>query len=307
MVQECVTLLQAAGGTDQKIFVDATFGAGGHSAALLDAVPGSKVFAIDADPASIERAELLSRRYPGRLRAAHGNFGDVAALLDAAGIGNIDGIVYDLGISSLQLGGEQRGFSFARNEPLDMRLDPSAGSPSASDLLASATQTQLETMLRTYGNERNARAIARAIVRRRPRVEVWMTNDLLAAVWSALPKRAARTHQRIHPATRTFQALRIAVNSDLENIEHSLRAAVKRLKPRGRIVAISFHSGEDRVVKQEFKAFEHAGIARTLTRKPLRPTDDEVEANVRSRSAKLRATEQSDAATLQVGTEVSWH
>lgn len=307
MVQECVTLLQAAGGSGQKIFVDATFGAGGHSAALLDAVAGARVFAIDADPASIQRAQAMARRYPGRLSAAHGNFGDVAALLDAAGVGQIDGILYDLGVSSLQLAAGERGFSFAHNEPLDMRLDPTSGGPTASDLLRTLPQAQLEMLLRDFGNERRARAIARAIIRRRARVQQWQTDDLVAAVWSTLPKQAGRPRERIHPATRTFQALRIAVNSDLDNLQRSLRAAAQRLKPGGRIVAVSFHSGEDRIVKHEFKSFEHAGAMTTLTRKPLRPDPAEVRANVRSRSAKLRASERVLASeTVHGGNTTAW-
>jgi len=288
------------------MFVDATFGAGGHTAALLDAVPGSKVIALDADPASVGRAESMARRYAGRLTAAHGNFGDVATLLDDAGVREIDGILYDLGISSLQLAAERRGFSFERNEPLDMRLNPKTGGPSAADLLQTLNVAQLEAILRDFGNERHARAIARAIVRRRARVQTWMTQDLLAAVWSALPK-SRPAHQRIHPATRTFQALRMAVNGDLDNLRRSLHAAAGRLKPHGRIVAISFHSGEDRVVKQEFRALERTGLMDTLTRKPLRPSAAEVRSNARSRSAKLRASERLEhPVTLQGGTLSSW-
>src|SRR5579872_975737 len=289
MVQECVELLQAAGSAHGKTFVDATFGAGGHTTALLDRISDSKVLAIDADPESVERARVLARKYPGRLTAAHGNFADVDALLDRAGINYIDGILYDLGISSLQLGSGSRGFSFAGGEPLDMRLDPTSDQPTASQLLATMPQAQLEALLSDFGDERHARAIARAVVRRRARTAgQWTAADLVSAVLSAIPKRQSR---RIHPATRTFQALRMAVNGELDNLKRSLQSVVHRLKPRGRIVAISFHSGEDRVVKRQFKEFEHDGLAATLTRKPLRPTAGEVRANVRSRSAKLRAAE----------------
>ena len=285
-------MLQTAGSAQGKVFVDATFGAGGHSAALLDAMRDSKVLAIDEDPASTQRAELMARRYPGRLTVQRGNFADIGELLDRAKIAYIDGILYDLGISSLQLAAVERGFSFAGNEPLDMRLDPELSKPTASDLLQSLSQTELESLLSEYGDERHSRAIARSIVRRRGRGKgPWMTGDLVAAVFSALPKRTTRARTRIHPATRTFQALRMAVNSDLESLQRSLRIVVQRLNPRGRIVAISFHSGEDRIVKREFKAFRDSGVAATLTRKPLRPSRAEIRANARSRSAKLRAAE----------------
>ncbi|MDQ6781133.1 MAG: 16S rRNA (cytosine(1402)-N(4))-methyltransferase RsmH [Candidatus Eremiobacteraeota bacterium] len=296
MLEECLTLLRSAGDEGAKVFVDATFGAGGHTAALLDAVPRSSVLAIDADPEAVRRADALARRYPGRLRSAHGNYGDIEKLLAAAQIDQVDAVLYDLGISSLQLGGEQRGFSFVADEPLDMRLDPTSQAATASDLLSTLPQDKLESILRDFGDERRARPIARSIVRRRPRLEVWRTSDLVAAVWSAFGKDAQRGHERIHPATRTFQALRIAVNAELENLRRSLHDALAHLKPRGRIVAISFHSGEDRVVKHAFREFEHEGVSVTITRKPVRPSAAETRANPRSRSAKLRATERVVAA-----------
>ena len=297
MVQECVSLLQpAATDKSRSVFVDATFGAGGHTRALLEGVPGATVVAIDADPAAIERATRLARDYPaGRLVAQHANFGDLDQALDKSGAESIDGIVYDLGISSLQLHDAQRGFSFAGDEPLDMRLDPQAGGPTASELLATLPQDELERMLREFGDERHARAIARSIIRRRGRIQGWRTGDLVAAVLSAY---GPNPRGRIHPATRTFQALRMAVNSDLHNLARSLDQAVHRLRPRGRMVVISFHSAEDRIVKHRFRSYVQSGSAKLITRKPLRPGTVEVAANVRSRSAKLRAIErmpQSDA------------
>ncbi len=290
MLQECLSLLRSTGNSArERVFVDATFGAGGHSLGLLDAGPRDKVIALDADPAAVERARVMARKYSGRLIPKHANFGELGEVLDRAGVRSVDGILYDLGISSLQLADRSRGFSFAGDEPLDMRLDPTSDSPSASDLLNTLSQSELETILRDYGDERHARAIARSIVRRRPRVRTWRTGDLVAAVLSAQPRSASRG--RIHPATRTFQALRIAVNHDLRNIERSLETAVRRLSPAGRVVVISFQSAEDRIVKHRFKAFEQAGLARVVTRKPLRPSEGEVAANVRSRSAKLRAVE----------------
>lgn len=297
MVQECVSLLQAAGAdARQKVFVDATFGAGGHSAALLDASPHNTVIAIDADPASVERAKVMARRYPGRLIPRHANFAQLGDVLDASGHPRVDGILYDLGISSLQLADTARGFSFSGDEPLDMRLDPTSDEPSASDLLRTLPQAELETLLRDYGDERHARSIARAIVKRRNRVRSWRTGDLVAAVLSA---QGQRSHQRIHPATRTFQALRIAVNHDLRNLEDSLETAVRRLRPGGRAVVISFQSAEDRIVKHRFKSFGQAALASVVTRKPLRPSASEVSANVRARSAKLRAIERIDESHTQ--------
>ena len=288
MVQECVSLLQSAGEGTAKVFVDATFGAGGHSAALLEAVPGSTVLAIDADPRAIERARMMARKYPRRLIPAHANFGELGDTLDACGFRQVDGVLYDLGISSLQLSDSSRGFSFAGDEPLDMRLDPTSGQPTASDLLRTVPQAELERLLRDYGDERHARSIARAIVKRRARVRHWRTGDLVAAVLSA---QRTRSHQRIHPATRTFQALRMAVNHDLQSLEHSLETAARRLRRSGRAVVISFHSAEDRVVKRQFKSLERAGLASIITPKPMRPSAGEVAANARSRSAKLRAIE----------------
>jgi 16S rRNA (cytosine1402-N4)-methyltransferase len=289
MVQECLSLLQAAGeGDRQRVFVDATFGSGGHSAAMLDALPNSKVIALDADPGAIERARIMARKYPTRLIPRHANFGELGDALDQSGERIVDGILYDLGISSLQLADSSRGFSFAGDQPLDMRLDPTSDEPSASDLLRTLPQGELEQLLRDYGDERHARSIARSIVKRRPRVRTWRTGDLVAAVMSAQP---TRSHQRIHPATRTFQALRIAVNHDVQNLDRSLETAVRRLRPRGRVIVISFQSAEDRIVKHRFKSFAQAELATLLTRKPLRPSAREIVANVRSRSAKLRALE----------------
>ncbi|MDQ6766359.1 MAG: 16S rRNA (cytosine(1402)-N(4))-methyltransferase RsmH [Candidatus Eremiobacteraeota bacterium] len=288
-------MLQSAGdGGKNKVFVDATFGAGGHAAALLDSVPNSTVVAIDADPAAVDRARLMARRYPGRLIATHANFGELGDALDRNGVKLVDGILYDLGLSSLQLADSSRGFSFAGDQPLDMRLDPASGEPSASDLLGTLPQAELERLLRDYGDERHARSISRSIVKRRMRVRRWRTGDLVAAVLSAQP---SRSHQRIHPATRTFQALRVAVNHDVQNLERSLETAVRRLRPKGRLVVISFQSGEDRIVKHRFKAFAQAALATLVTRKPLRPSAREIAANVRSRSAKLRAIERAGNGT----------
>jgi 16S rRNA (cytosine1402-N4)-methyltransferase len=288
MLEECLAVLAAANTTPQpRIFVDATFGAGGHTKALLDGAASNKVIALDADRLAVDHARRLARQYPGRLRVQHANFGELDEALDRVGQGKVDGVLYDLGLSSLQLAQSGRGFSFAVDEPLDMRLDPRSGGPTASDLLNRLPQAELEAVLRDYGDERLARSIARAIVRRRPRVKEWRTSDLVAAVLSAQRQKRGR----IHPATRSFLALRIAVNAEYRNLERSLESAVRRLRPGGRLAVISFHSGEDRIVKHRFKAFAHAGLALILTRKPQTPSAAERARNPRSRSAKLRALE----------------
>ncbi|HXW52189.1 MAG TPA: 16S rRNA (cytosine(1402)-N(4))-methyltransferase RsmH [Candidatus Acidoferrales bacterium] len=279
-------MLEAAGGGREKVFVDATFGAGGHTRALLEAAGANKVVALDADPAAVDRARVLARRYPGRVKVAHANFGELDDALDRAHVKSADGFLFDLGLSSLQLAQAGRGFAFSGDDPLDMRLDPSSDVPTASDLLARLPQAELERILREHGDEHHARAIARAIVRRRPRVASWSTSDLVAAVLEAFGPR--RRHQRIHPATRTFLALRIAVNGELRALERGLESAVRRLRPGGHIAVISYHSGEDRIVKHRFKSFAQSHLAEIVTRKPMRPSIAEVKANPRSRSAKLR-------------------
>lgn len=275
--------------TTKTTIVDATFGAGGHTKEILARTVGSRVIAFDADPAAVERAIDLSRLHPGRLVAVHANFADLAEKLDEIGVDEVDGILYDLGLSSLQLADSARGFSFAGSEPLDMRLDPTSSDPTAADLLASLAERDLSDLIYKNGDERFARRIARQIVTRRERSPLRTTADLVAAVLSARPRDARRTP--IHPATRTFQALRIAVNRDLERLERSLDTALRRLRPGGRAVAISFHSGEDRVVKTAFRRWERDGTAAVLTRKPLSPSAQEARTNPRSRSAKLRAAE----------------
>ena len=288
MVEESLALLLPEGGVrGAATFVDATFGAGGHTREILARAPGSRVIAFDADPAAVERARDLAGRYVGRLVPVHANFADLGETLDEIGIDEVDGILYDLGLSSIQLADPARGFSFAGDEPLDMRLDPTSEDPTAADLLARLPERELADIIHLHGDERHARRIARQIVARRARSPLRTTSDLVAAVLSARPRDAARGP--IHPATRTFQALRMAVNHDVERLERSLGAAIARLKPDGRVVVISFHSGEDRAVKQTFKRWHDEGRAAILTRKPAVPSAREASANPRSRSAKLRA------------------
>lgn len=292
MVEECLGLLLGGRATAiGAVFVDATFGAGGHTEALLRRATSARVVALDADPAAVERARQLAGRYLGRLWAVHGNFAELGELLDGLGIEKVNGIVYDLGLSSLQLANTMRGFSFSGDEPLDMRLDPTAGGATAADLLNGLSERELAGLLTTYADEPAGRRIARQILKRRQRQPLLRTGDLVAAVLSAQHRSATRRRSRIHPATRTFLALRMAVNHELDNLERSLAAAQRRVSSGGRVVVISFHSGEDRIVKRTFKSWHEKGLAVVLTRSPLRPTRAEIAANPRSRSAKLRAVE----------------
>jgi 16S rRNA (cytosine1402-N4)-methyltransferase len=256
------------------IYVDATFGAGGHSAQILARLgPRGRLIALDADPSAQTRA-LDDPRFT----LVHANFRALASVLDELGIATMNGILYDLGVSSMQLDNAARGFSFREAAPLDMRLDPTQGE-SVADLLASRDEAELADIIFEYGEERASRRIAHAIKRKMPRDTV----ELAAVVAGAVHVRGKR--ERIHPATRTFQALRIAVNDELGAIRESLAAAIDRTADDGRIAVISFHSLEDRIVKQTFRDNPRAV---RITRKPILPTDAETAVNPRARSAKLR-------------------
>jgi 16S rRNA (cytosine1402-N4)-methyltransferase len=264
------------------LYVDATFGAGGHSRALLGRLgAGGRVLALDRDP----QATLRPDDDP-RLQLVAANFADLEAVLDERGLDLVDGVLFDFGVSSMQLDRPERGFSLAADGPLDMRMNPSAG-PSAYDLLATSDERTLADLIYTYGEERAARRIARAIVAARAAGKLpERTLDLARLVAGVVHVRGKR--ERIHPATRTFQALRIAVNDELGAIERGLDAAIARTRPGGRIAAISFHSLEDRIVKQRFRT--DARVV-ALTKKPLVAGDDELARNPRARSAKLRIAE----------------
>jgi 16S rRNA (cytosine1402-N4)-methyltransferase len=255
-------------------YVDATFGAGGHSARLLAALgPSGRLVAIDADPGA--RARALD---DPRFTLVHANFRDLASVLDDLSLPQIDGILYDLGVSSMQFDEGERGFSFRESAALDMRLDPTRGE-SAAEFIARVDESELADAIFRYGDERASRRIARAIKARAPRDTV----ELAAVVAGAVHVRGKR--ERTHPATRTFQALRIAVNDELGALETSLDAALDRTREDGRIAVISFHSLEDRIVKLRFRDDPRAV---RVTRKPIVPGETELAANPRSRSAKLR-------------------
>lgn len=256
------------------VYVDATYGAGGHTRLMLAQLgPSGRIVAFDADPQAQTR--LIA---DPRLTLVHANFAALSTELDRLSIPTIDGILFDLGVSSMQFDEGDRGFSFRDDAQLDMRMDTTQGE-TAADVIADRDEVDLANLIYTYGEERGSRRIARALKARLPKT----TGELAAIVSSVLHIRGRR--ERVHPATKTFQALRIAVNDELRSLEAGLEAAIVRTRPGGRIAVISFHSLEDRIVKQKFRDDERV---HAVTRKPLVPSEDEIAANPRSRSAKLR-------------------
>jgi 16S rRNA (cytosine1402-N4)-methyltransferase len=264
--------------------LDCTVGAGGHSFGLLErSTPDGRLVGLDADTTALELAAARLRPFGGRFELLHANFAELPSL----DLEPLNAVVFDLGLSSMQLESSGRGFSFRLDEPLDMRFDPNAEIPTAAQLLNSLAESELERILREYGEEPRARRLARTIGVRRDRQRFERTGELVAAVTAALgPARG-----RIHPATRTFQALRMAVNDELAGLESGLDAAIPLLRPGGRLAVISFHSLEDRIVKWRFRAWADQGRVRILTRKPIVPDAQEMNSNPRARSAKLRAAE----------------
>lgn len=282
-------------------YLDATFGGGGYARAILEAAPGCTVFAIDRDPDAIARGTALAQHFAGRLHLIEGRFGDMLSLLRDRGIAALDGVVMDLGVSSFQLDQAERGFSFRTDGPLDMRMEKSG--PSAAELVNSLPERDLADIIFRFGEERFARRIARAIVARRAEAPFTTTADLAALVRRAVP----RDPSGIDGATRSFQALRIAVNDELGEVERGIAAAMELLAPGGRLVVVAFHSLEDRIVKQAMAAASSRGGAsrhdpaalsgrakpafHLLTPRALRPQDAECSANPRARSARLRGIE----------------
>ncbi len=269
----------------ERRYVDATAGDGGHTEAILRASdPDGCVFCLDADPDAIQRLEQALQPFSDRTLCRPGNFADVTALATGAGFTDVDGVIFDLGFSSFQIDDSERGFSFQLEGPLDMRYNRSSGQ-TAADVVARTPQKELADIIFEYGDERRSRRIAREIVVRRSRNPITTTADLARIVARAHGGRRAR----IHPATRTFQALRIYVNHELDNLRSGLAGALELLAGGGRIVVISFHSLEDRIVKNFFRDHARSGRLEVLTPKPLRPRLNETSANPRSRSARLRA------------------
>lgn len=284
MVTEVVELLAPARG---GLFVDCTVGLGGHARALLDA-GATRVLGLDRDPEALRLARARLVEYGDRFDVEHADYRDLDRVLDARGIAGISGALADLGVSSMQLEAEGRGFSFRRDEPLDMRMDPTRG-PTAADLLRDAGEDELAAVIFQYGEERYSRRIAGAIVEARRQDPIATTGQLARLVRRAVP---VRGYQRLDPATRTFQALRIWVNRELEHLDLFLERACARLLVGARLAVITFHSLEDRIVKHTFRALAQAGRAlAVLTRRPVVPGREELDRNPRARSAKLRAIE----------------
>ena len=273
--------------------LDCTIDGGGHSFGLLErSAPDGQLVGLDADTAALALAADRLAPFAGRFRLVNRNFRELANVAAELGLASVDGIIFDLGLSSLQLERFGRGFSFRGDEPLDMRFDPASNSPTAAELLNNLPEDELGRIFRTYGEEPRARKLASVIVHRRQRAPLRRTGDLVDAVTQALgPQRG-----RIHLATRAFQALRIAVNDELAALEEGLTAAIRLLHPGGRLAVISFHSLEDRIVKWRFREWSEPTTSRpalvhTLTRKPIVPSLEEISANPRARSAKLRVAE----------------
>lgn len=268
----------ARGGT----FVDCTVGLGGHAWALLDG-GATRLVGFDRDADALAVAAQRLEPFGDRVTLAHADYRELPSVLAARGIEHVTGILADLGVSSMQLEAEGRGFSFRRDEPLDMRMDRSKG-PTATELLRETGEEDLANVIFRFGEERHSRRIARAIKARR----IETTGELAEVVRRAVPHRG---YQRIDPATRTFQALRIWVNRELDGLDEFVRAAVGVLARGGRAAVISFHSLEDRVIKHTMRELERDGAVRLLSRKPIGPSDAEADRNPRARSAKLRAAE----------------
>src|SRR5580704_7607126 len=264
------------------VYVDATFGAGGHAAAILERLGDGRLIALDADP----RATAAAQFADSRLTFVHANFRDLGRVLDRCEIPVLDGILFDLGVSSMQLDDAERGFSLGKPAVLDMRMDPACGS-SAYDVLSTATERELAEIFFAFGEERSARRIARVIVTRREGGGLPNTTSEFAALIAGIVHRPGK-RERIHPATRVFQALRIAVNDELDALREGLAQAIVRLRTGGRVAVISFHSLEDRIVKQSFRDDDRLEV---LTKRPIRPDRREQVENRRSRSAKLRAAQ----------------
>lgn len=299
MEREVIDCLAVHGGA---IYVDGTLGGGGHGEAILKAsAPDGRLIGIDRDTDALRAAAERLKPWGARATLAHGNYRDLPGVLASLGIEKVDGIVLDLGVSSFQLESGERGFSFMRDAPLDMRMDRTQGE-TARDLLGRLSFEDMVRLFREYGEEREAKRIARAIERARAAGPIETTGRLAKIVSEAVP---ARFQPRsIHPATRVFQALRIAVNDELEGLKEALSSGMEVLASGGRFAVISFHSLEDRIVKQAFRAFAtgcicpprapmcvcgHEPVARLVTRGALKPSEEEFASNPRSRSARLRA------------------
>jgi 16S rRNA (cytosine1402-N4)-methyltransferase len=285
MVAEVLEYLAPSRG---GVFVDCTVGLAGHARALLDA-GASRLLGLDRDPAALAISREALNTYGDRVELVHSDYRALPTVLDERGLDAVDGVLADLGVSSMQLDSPGRGFSFRRDEPLDMRMDTSTGA-TAAEMLATVDERTLADVIYEFGEERYARRIARAIVEEGRSRRIETTGRLADVVRRAMPRKG---YSRIDPATRTFQALRIWVNRELDGLDEFVMAAGRGLKPGGRMAIITFHSLEDRIVKHTLRAIQSAGEVglQVLTKRPVVPSEAEVERNVRARSAKLRAAE----------------
>ena len=285
---------------ESGLLVDCTLGLGGHAEALLEAAPAVSLVGIDRDPEALSRAARRLERFGDRVRLVEGRFDELEQHLNELGIERVTGILADLGVSSMQLDAAHRGFSFRFDAPLDMRMG--GDGETAGDIVNQTSEGELERIFREYGEERRARRIARTIVRVREDEPIETTTQLRDLIRRAKRTGPGRREGRVDPATRVFQALRIAVNRELAGLEDLLEQAVRLLDTEGRLVVISYHSGEDRIVKGRLRDHQRGEIdeitgrplaetqiLEVLTRKPVRPSEEEVAANPRSRSARLRA------------------
>jgi len=300
MPEEVLRLLQPhARGT----YLDGTTGGGGHARLILESAPGCRLIGFDRDPAALTKAAEVLAPFGERVSLHHATFDQAGSVLQQLGVAHIDGMLLDLGVSSHQLDTPERGFSFRHDAPLDMRMNPLVGQ-TAADIVNQADETELLRIFFEYGEERYSRRIVRKIVAQRDLEPISRTTQLAELVRSAVP--GGHKPSRIHPATRVFQALRIQVNGELEQVKDGVRAGIDLLQVGGRMVVISFHSLEDRIVKQIFRECAAGCICpprlpvchcnkrsevKLLTRKGVRATDAEIEINTRSRSAVLRAVE----------------
>ena len=284
MPAEVVAFLEPSRG---GLYADCTVGLGGHALLLLEEGAG-RLIGLDRDEDALRIARDRLAAYEDRVELVHSDYRQLGRVLEARSIEGLNGVLADLGVSSMQLDADGRGFTFRRDEPLDMRMDRSVG-PTLSDMLDTVEEEDLANVIFQFGEERHSRRIARSIVRRRESGRIETTGELAEIVRRAVPSRG---YQRIDPATRTFQALRIWVNRELEGLDTFLTDASRRLLAGARLAVITFHSLEDRIVKHTFRAIAAASdVWRVLTRKPVVPGDEEIARNPRARSAKLRVIE----------------
>ena len=284
MVAEVVEQLDPSRG---GVFVDCTVGLGGHARAVLEA-GGSRLIGLDRDPAAIAAARVALSTFGDRVEVVHADYRHLGAVLDERGVTRVDGVLADLGVSSMQLDTPGRGFSFRQDDPLDMRMDTTTG-PTAADALRRVDERTLADVIYEYGEERHSRRIARAIVAAREQAPIATTGQLADIVRRAIPRKG---YMRIDPATRTFQAIRIWVNRELDGLDSFLGAAARRLLDGGRLAVITFHSLEDRIAKHTLRALQAEGFGlRIRTKRPVVPSEAEIARNPRARSAKLRTAE----------------